>query len=127
LKPGRGPAKKKVPDLPEGDLRVSAVLTGLERRVEAQDFRGGRAEAILGGLDLDLTGAGLAGGQATLELSAVLGGVDVRVPSDWQVILHATPVLGGIDDRTKSVPEAQRKGTLYVRATAVFGGIEIKN
>ena len=127
LKPARGPAKKKALDLPAGELRISAVLTGLERRVEAQDFRGGRAEAILGGLDLDLREAGLASGQATLELSAVLGGVDVRVPREWQVVLHATPVLGGIDDRTKPVSEAERKGTLYVRATAVFGGIEIKN
>ena len=127
LKPALGSAKKKIPDLPAGDLRISAVLTGIDRRVEAQDFRGGRAEAILGALDLDLTRAGLSGGQATLELTAVLGGMDVRVPREWQVVLHATPILGGIDDRTKPVSEAERKGTLHVKATAVCGGIEIKN
>ena len=127
LRPARSSARKQAPDLPAGDLRISAVLTGIDRRIEAQDFRGGRAEAILGALDLDLTRAGLAGGQATLELSVVLGGMDVRVPRDWQVVLHATPVLAGIDDRTKPVPEAERKGVLHVKASAVFGGIEIKN
>jgi predicted membrane protein len=127
VRPARGPAKKNVANLPSGDLRLSAVLTGLDRRIEAQDFRGGRAEAILGALDLDLTRAGLAGGEATLELSVVMGGMDVRVPREWLVVLQATPVLGGIDDLTKPVPEAERKGVLHVRASAVLGGIDIKN
>jgi len=127
VRPARGPSRKNIADLPSGGLRLSAVLTGLDRRVEAQDFRGGRAEAILGALDLDLTRAGLAGGEATLELSVVMGGMDVRVPREWLVVLHATPVLGGVDDLTKPAPEAERKGVLHVKASAVLGGIDIKN
>jgi len=127
LKPAFAGAKKKAFDAGGDDLRVSAVLTGIQRRIESPGFRGGKAEAILGGLDLDLSRAGLAEGRATLDLTAVMGGIDVRVPRDWQIVLDATPILGGVDDRTHPVPEAERKGILYVKATAILGGIDIKD
>jgi predicted membrane protein len=127
LKPTFAGARKKAFEGGGDDLRISAVLSGIQRRIESPSFRGGKAEAILGGLDLDLTRAALAEGRATLELTAVMGGIDVRVPRDWQVVLDATPILGGIDDQTHPLPEAERKGVLYVKATAILGGIDIKD
>ncbi len=127
LKPALAGPKKAVSETEGDELRVSAILSGIQRRVESRSFRGGKAEAVLGGLDLDLTRASLAEGRATLELTAVMGGIDVRVPRDWRIVLDATPILGGVEDKTHPLPEAELKGVLTVKATAILGGIDIKD
>jgi predicted membrane protein len=119
--------QKKGPEITVDELRISTVFSGQKRTIESQNFRGGRAEVVLGSLELDFTRAGLAGGQATLELSAVLGGIEIRVPREWEIVIQGSPVLGGIEDKKRSVPGAEKKGTLFIKATAVLAGIEIKD
>jgi hypothetical protein len=111
----------------EGSLDVFAVFSGLNRRVDAPDFRGGKASAIMGGIDLDLRGAGLAEGTAAIDLSVILGGITVRVPHHWRVEMDAHPLLGGIEDKHTYEPGPQGGGTLRVKASAILGGIEIKD
>ena len=117
----------KIPGIKDSDVDIVAMFSGQKRRIEATAFRGGRATALFGGAELDLTGATLAEGKATLELTAIFGGVDLRVPRNWRVVVDAVPILGGVDDKRAPVAEADVKATLYVKATAIFGGIDIKN
>jgi predicted membrane protein len=127
IKPVFRPNGGKFPDIKEDDLNVSCVFSGMKRRVESQNFRGGKADMVFGGLDLDFTAAKLASNQATIHLSVVFGGIEVRVPRDWKVVIDGTPILGAIDDKHRSVPETEVKATLYVKASAVFGAITIKD
>lgn len=127
LKPVLSGRKNPFPQITADDFRISAVLAGMKRSVETNNFKGGTAEAILGSVEIDFTGASLAEGKAVLGLTAVLGGVEIRVPRDWQVVLEGTPILGGIEDKSRPVSEQDKKGTLFVKATAVLGGIEIKD
>ena len=127
LRPAFSRGQGKFPDIKGDDLNAANVFSGLKRTISSQKFRGGRASAIFGGMELDLTQAGLEGGQATLELTAIFGGIDVWVPKEWKIVVDATPILGGVDDKHRSVPDSEAKGTLYIRATAIFGGIDIKN
>jgi hypothetical protein len=90
-------------------------------------FRGGKASAILGGLEIDLTQAKLKDNQATIELSAILGGIDVFVPREWKVIVDSSAILGGVDDKHRPASADTDQPTLYVKATAILGGIDIKN
>jgi hypothetical protein len=108
------------------DMDITAILSGQERRITSTAFKGGRATAVMGGAEIDLTGATLDGGKATIELTAIMGAVEVRVPGNWKVVLDATPILGGVSDERKNVADAQATSTLYVKATAIMGGIEIK-
>jgi len=107
------------------DLAISQVFSGSVRKVESQNFRGGKADVVFGSAEIDLRAAKLAGGQATLVLSVVFGGIEVYVPRDWQVVLEGSPVLGSIDSHKKAatVPATQ---TLTVKGSAVFGSIEVK-
>jgi predicted membrane protein len=114
------------PEIKGNDIDVTAVFSGLKRRIESASFRGGQATAVMGGVELDFTSAGLADGKASLDATVIFGGMDIRVPRDWRVVVEGTPILGGIDDKRRSVPESEAKATLYVRATAVFGAIAIK-
>jgi len=107
-------------------INVVAVLGGVEHRNSSQDFQGGNVSAILGGCDLDLRKASIAGNQAVLDVLAFWGGVEIKVPEDWTVNVKGTPVLGSFNDRTHPPREGATK-TLIVQGAAIMGGVEIKN
>ena len=75
---------------------------------------------------MDFTQAKLAEDKATLELTAVFGGIDIWVPNDWKVVVDSSSLFGGVEDKHRTVPSSETKATLFIRATALFGGIEIK-
>jgi predicted membrane protein len=127
VKPGRGADKKKIPELTVDELRISQVFSSTSRRVEAQNFKGGSAEVVLGSAEVDLSGAGLEGGQAVLALSAVLGSIELRVRPEWEVVVEGTPVLGSIEQKQSRLGPGDKKGTLRIRASVVLGSIHIKD
>ncbi len=110
----------------EASLHVSNILAGSDRRVTSQEFKGGDVSNILGGVEIDLLEARLAAGDWLLTVSTVLGGVDIRVPRDWRLEVQPTTMLGGVDDHTRQNPDATG-GKLIIKASALLGGIEIKN
>jgi predicted membrane protein len=118
---------EKFPDIKENDIDLTCIFSGMKRRIESQNFRGGHATAIMGGLELDFTAAGLEGGKATVDATAIMGGMDIKVPSNWRVVVDGTPILGGIDDKHRNVPDADVKATLFLKATAILGGVTIKS
>jgi len=85
-----------------------------------------RFKVVFGSAEIDLRGARIAGGEATVSLSAVFGSIEVFVPRNWQVLVEGSPVLGSIDSHKGTVPDAERTGTLRVLGSAVFGSIDIK-
>lgn len=105
-------------------FRSKAILTGIDRRITSSDFRRGEATAILGGIDIDLREATMQGNEATLDLTTIMGGVDIRVPRDWTVINHLTALLAGVDDHTVSTGSNKR---LILEGTVIMGGFDIKN
>jgi predicted membrane protein len=126
LRPALSLGKKKIPEMTADDLAISQVLSGTSRKVESQNFKGGKAEVVLGSAEVDFRGARLSGGQATLFLSVVLGSIELTVPHEWQVVIEGTPVLGSLDSRKKTIPDAEKTGTLFIKGSAVLGSIEIK-
>ncbi|HUU05824.1 MAG TPA: DUF5668 domain-containing protein [Patescibacteria group bacterium] len=110
----------------ETSVSINNILSGSDRRINSQEFKGGDISNILGGTKLDLLEAKLAPGEWLLTVSTVLGGVDILVPRDWQIEVHPTSLLGGIDDHTRQTPQAGG-GKLVIKASALLGGIDIKN
>jgi len=108
------------------DVRVTNILAGTDRRIDSQEFKGGDVSNILGGTKLDLLEAKLAAGEWLLTVSTVLGGVEILVPRYWRIEVHPTNMLGGVDDHTRQTPDAGG-GKLIIKASALLGGIEIKN
>jgi len=128
LKPAfRTRSSESIPPIHEHDLDLNAVFQTLKRRVETSSFKGGEATAVFGHVDIDFTGAGLEGGRATIEATAIFGGIDIIVPRDWKVVVDGTPILGGFEQKHRNPSEAEIKATLYVRGTSVFGGVTIKD
>jgi predicted membrane protein len=111
----------------EDDLDAFAMFAGLNRRIESQNFHGGKATAIMGGIELDLTPVRLAEPRAALDLTAIMGGIDIRVPRHIRVELNGNPILGGIENKHNFAPGQGPEQTLSIKATAILGGIDIKD
>ena len=126
FKPRFKPFKEKAPEIKEKDLDAFIIFSGIKRRFNTPEFRGGKATALFGGIDLDFTQAGLADNKASIELTAIFGGIDVLVPNDWEVVIDSSSIFGAVEDKHRGPREAEKKATLFVRATVIFGGIEIK-
>lgn len=111
----------------ESQLEGTAVLGGIQRRITAQDFRGGALTAFFGGFNVDLTQANIAGEAAVLELSALFGGGEIRVPTAWIIDIQGHAFLGAYTDETRQTPPAAAAKRLIIQGTAIFGGVVIKN
>ena len=110
-----------------GTDNVSAILSGSETKSRSQDYQGGKATAILGGCSIDLTKANIKK-EATLEVLAIMGGVELRVPENWEIKTSIMPILGGTENKATSPQPGKAKAPiLNIVGTAVMGGIEIKN
>jgi len=108
-----------------------AIFSGCERRVKSQNFKGGRATSIFGGIELDLRDAKIEGDEATIEINCIFGGAEIRVPESWNVHSKSVPILGGFSDKTHISADADPAGgkrkTLIITGAIVFGGVEIDN
>ena len=94
-------------------------------RAVSQNFQGGDLSVTFGGMELDLRAAALAAGGATLALEVVFGGVQVKVPDNWQVTVTSGAHFGGItENRRQPAPEAAA-GQLTITGKLLFGGLEI--
>jgi predicted membrane protein len=106
---------------------VVAVLGGAETVTRSPHFRHANVSAVFGGATLDMREAHLDPG-ATVDALALFGGVDVIVPKGWRVELGGLPIFGGYEDKTvgdgELLPDAP---VLKVAATAIFGGVDVKN
>ena len=119
----------ETPDAPPtpGTINLWAMFSGGERRIDAKDFRGGSIGAMFGGFEIDLRGATMAGPEATIDVSAMFGGVDIQIPETWVADVKGSALFGGFVDETVPPPPGQPAPRLIVTGYAMFGGITVSN
>ncbi len=88
--------------------------------------------------DLDLTRARLPEGETVLDLTAVMGGFDVKVPPDLPLSCEGWAVMGGVDflgeeaggiaatKRVADMPDTPPSKSLRIISRAVMGGVTVK-
>jgi hypothetical protein len=109
----------------EDRVDAVAILSGRKEQVRSSAWRGGRITAIMGGVEVDLLDATPVADGAILDVTAVMGGVDLRVPEGWRITITGTPLLGGFDDKTRG--GSVDGPSLEIRGAAIMGGVDIKN
>jgi hypothetical protein len=109
---------------PDNVVDIVAILGGFERRVSTPDFRGGEITAVLGGCTLDLREAVIVK-EAVLNVFAIWGGINIKVPPDWTVVLNGTPLMGGFSEKTAKPPDGSKR--LVITGYAIMGGVEVRN
>ena len=113
----------------EDVLNAVAVFGGIERRVQSQNFQGGEASAVFGGVEIDLRGAATTRDEILLQANAIFGGVELTVPDTWDVIVRGAGILGGYEDNTHRAPtpDGVKRPRLVIEGSAFFGGVSVKS
>jgi len=110
-------------------LNESTVFGGIKQRNDSQEFEGGYLSSTFGGIELDLRGANTKLDELTIQADAVFGGIDLFLPSHWNVTVRGSGVFGGFEDQTHP-PATTGNGKnphVTVVGSAVFGGVTVRN
>jgi len=114
---------------------------------DGKEFKGCKVDAVFGGADIDLRGAKLKE-DVVVKATSIFGGVVIYVPDDVEVEVASTSIFGGVSDNRKSAKRRKKSRredaenteersekaekadntgkTVYIDATCVFGGVEIR-
>jgi uncharacterized protein DUF1707/cell wall-active antibiotic response 4TMS protein YvqF len=86
-----------------------------------------RVVNIMGGADLDLTGAVVEGPETEIQVFSLMGGSDIVVPDGVHVELSGFAFMGGNDLRLEGRPPPPPGAPVVrVRAWSVMGGTDVK-
>ena len=80
----------------------------------------------MGGCEIDLRQASIKEGDAVIDVFALWGGIDLKVPLDWSVVMQGSPLMGGFDDKTHP-PQGGSNKRLVIKGYAIMGGVQISN
>lgn len=108
------------------EVQSLAFLSGQAHRCTCEDFDCGEVTAILGGSEIDLSDADITDGERVVEVFALWGGVEIKVPREWSVQGRVNTFLGSYEDRTDH-SRADPSKRLVVQGLAVMGGVEVTN
>lgn len=110
------------------DLSEFVMMGGVNRVIASQEFRGGEITAVMGGVEVDLRQAAIGPEPAVIDVFAMWGGIEIKVPPEWSVDVKGLPIMGGFENTTRpSVTDPALAQKLIVRGTAIMGGVEVKN
>ncbi|MDA3901666.1 MAG: DUF5668 domain-containing protein [Spirochaetes bacterium] len=113
-------------------------MSGTEKNYKDIILKDSRFMAIMGGMELDLRGADIQDGTTSLNLRALMGGIEIKADPHVNYTLTATTILGGIEffdeesggivvnrqhEHKSDTPSAK---TIVITAHCMLGGIEIK-
>lgn len=132
LAPGAHPAP--VPGFQPPDRRIGgrpvshnavAVMSGVERHgawVVPEKFN---VVCVMGGAELDLTEAHFAAGEVTIQITAIMGGAEIRVPDDITVHVSGFGFMGAFVDEAH-VTGAPGGPVVRITGFAMMGGVAVQ-
>lgn len=106
------------------DKEYYATFSGQNLNFNDEQFDGCKLNAIFGGVKCDLKGAKIKD-NVLIDACAIFGGITLYVPEDVNVKISSIPLFGGVSDERKNKQKDAKK-TIYINATCMFGGVEVK-
>ncbi len=103
---------------------ITAIFSGVDRKMPNTVFEGANITAIFGGVDLDLRDA-IIDHDIHIEVTNIFGGTDLRLPSNVKCILNDTPILGGCDCKFRDSTNAFAP-RVYIKSTSILGGMDVR-
>ncbi|MEO5949920.1 MAG: DUF5668 domain-containing protein [Candidatus Saccharimonadales bacterium] len=104
---------------------ISAVLAGSDHKNTSDNYLGTKVTAIMGGAKLDLRKVTIKK-DATIDVFAFWGGVEIIVPRDILIKNHAAAILGGVENKTDQDAK-EGAPVLHIVGSTIMAGVEIKN
>jgi hypothetical protein len=105
--------------------RITALFSGIERKLTGLVPGELRVRARLGYIELDLTGATFAPGLTAIDVRALMGYVQIRLPAGVRVESQGRALFGFFTAKGAQSPGAERsKSVVRITGRATFGFAE---
>ena len=101
-----------------------ATFSGQNVKYDGEKFNGTELTAVFGGIKCDLKNA-IIEKDVVINVSSIFGGTEIYIPENVNVKIKSSSIFGGVDEKRKNQSE-NNLHTIYVNATCIFGGVEIK-
>jgi hypothetical protein len=113
----------------ESNLNIDVTFGGKKEVVTSKDFKGGVISVTFAGCELNLAQADIIEPTAVLDFRVSFGGVEMVVPSHWEIQNEINPSFGSVDDERviQTATTTENKKILILRGSCSFGSIEIKS
>lgn len=107
------------------DIKVGcATFSGQNLNFDGEQFSGAELTAVFGGVKCDLRQA-IIEKDCAVNATSVFGGIDILVPDNINVKVNSNSIFGGVSEKNHRTA-VQGAVTIYINATCMFGGVEIK-
>ena len=111
----------------EDYIEATSVLGSTHRIVVSKNFKGGDITCFMGGAEIDMRQADI-NGTVVLDVTTVMGGAKLIVPTNWEVKPDITNVLGGVEDKRQVLGKViDFNKVLLLKGTCFMGGIELRS
>jgi predicted membrane protein len=113
----------------ESFVNIEAFFGGRKEIITSKQFSGCNATAICGGAEINLMQADNTLQPMVIDLRVVFGGIEIVVPSHWEIINEVDVLFGGIEDKRnlRMASDASDAKKLLLRGSVTFGGLELKS
>lgn len=103
----------------------TATFSEQDLNFDDEEFKGCELNAIFGGIKCDIKNAKLKD-DVVINASSIFGGITLYVPKDVNVKVVSNSIFGGVSGNYNKNKNDKKGKTIYVNATCLFGGVEIK-
>src|SRR5699024_3282130 len=102
-----------------------ATFSGQNLKFDGEKFTGTNLTAVFGGIKCDLKNA-IIENDVVINCSSIFGGIEIYVPDNIKVKIKSSSIFGGVDEKKRNIVENNGGYTIYINATCIFGGVDIK-
>jgi len=110
----------------EDFIDATTVFGSIHKNILSKNFKGGDITVFMGGAEINLSQADIQG-TASIDITQIMGGTKIIVPSNWEIRSQLTSVFGNIEDKRQNITNYDPNKVLIIDGSSVFGGIEIRN
>ena len=100
------------------------AMFGSQEIVLEDEFKNLELNAVFGGIKCDLRKA-VVKDDAVINVTTIFGGTELLVSDDVEVEIVPIAMFGSVENN-REVKDRKSKKTIYINATCLFGGVEIK-
>lgn len=112
----------------EDFIESTTFFGGTSKNIVSKNFSGGEFITAFGGTEINLSQADMQK-PAILQATTAFGGIELIIPSNWQVKSEITTIFGSVEDKRTIISDSlvDENKTLILKGTCVFGGVEIQS
>lgn len=112
----------------DGKYYNSVFMSGFNENFKGREFNGATYRSTLGGMNIDLRGALVKNNVVYIDVTILLGGIELILPTNCSVDNRTNCILAGVEDKRRVVHQSEvSEFTLVISGSVILGGLEIKN